>query len=83
MSQAVHEKVLEAISKLEQNINNQNIIDEKYEEIKQLFNSELEQLPYKSSSNAKQNKNFKKGQSFWNDELGNLWNDYCDKEMQK
>ena len=74
------EKVLETISKLEQNINNQNTIDETYVQIKNLFNNEIEQLPLKSSNNAKQNKNFKKGQGFWNEELGLLWSDCCDKE---
>ena len=80
MSNETHEKVMETIRKLEQNVNDQKTIDEKYEAVKLLFNDELVKLPNKSSNNAKSNKQFRKGQSFWNDELAKLWDDYCTKE---
>ena len=82
MSPEIQEKILETINNLEQMVSNQQNIDEKYEEIKKLFNDEIEKLPFKTSDSSKQNKQFKKGQGFWNDELGNLWNDYCNKEKQ-
>ena len=37
----------------------------------------MEKLPLKTSGNPKQNRNHRKAQSFWNEELQNLWNTNC------
>ena len=50
--------------------------------IKDLLTAELDKLPNKCSSDSKQNKKVRTGSGFWNEELSNLWNDYCDKEKE-
>ena len=82
MSPEIQEKIRQTIDNLEEMATSQHNIDDKYEEIKKLFSDEIDKLPFKASSSNKQNKQFRKGQSFWNDELGTLWNDYCQKEKQ-
>ena len=64
MSPEIREKVLETIRQLENNLNSQEEIDAKYQEIKNIFSNEMEKLPYKSSNDKKQNKNYRKAQSF-------------------
>ena len=83
LSDEVHIQVLETISKLETTIESQNELDRTWSEVKQLFMTELSQLPDLPVS---QNKNFlskfKKCKKFWNEELANCWKNVCNSEKQ-
>ena len=75
--------VVDAIARLESQINNQGEIDKLWKEIKQLFLTEMEKLPDIPTTNSKKmKKNYRKMQPFWNDELGNLWFSACQAEKQ-
>ena len=83
LSDEVHIQVLEAIDKIENALKSQNEIDRTWSQIKELFLSELNQLPdLPQSQNKKSNSNFKKSKKFWNEDLSNYWKSMCNSERQ-
>ena len=70
MSQETKRQVQETILKLETGISNQNELDRLWGEVKSLMLNELGSLPDLPTSNSKKNnKQFKKSQPFWNQNL--------------
>ena len=83
LSDEVHTQVLETISKLETTIESQNELDRTWSEVKQLFMTELSQLPdLPVSQNKNFSSKFKKCKKFWNEELANCWKNVCNSEKQ-
>ena len=81
MSEEISNQILNTINKLEMGIKNQNEIDRLWFEVKTLFLNEMSKLPdLPTSTNKKNNRNFRKCQPFWNNELENLWKDVCTTE---
>ena len=78
MSEDINNQVLETIMRLENGLKNQQEIDRLWVEVKELFLNEMSKLPdLPTSSNKKSNKNLKKSQPFWNDELEQIWREVC------
>ena len=75
--------VLSTITRLENAVNTKNEIDALWLEVKNIFISEMSTLPDVPVSNLKkQKRKFRKGKSFWNPELENLWSETCKAEKQ-
>ena len=78
MSDEVLEQVLQAISKLENEVNTKEEINQRWTEVKQIILSEMNNLPAVSRSSFKnQNRKFRKSKPFWNLELETLWSKSC------
>ena len=66
--------ITETIAKLETEVASKKELDLLWAETKQIILKEIEKLPdICISNNNKQNKKFKKGTPFWNEELEALW----------
>ena len=71
-------KVKETISKLENSTKNQTEIDSIYNEVMDIFTSEIDKLPNMPNPQSKKGKQtLRKASPFWNDELQNLWENRC------
>ena len=81
MSEEIFQQILGTISRIENSSKNQAEINKLWIEIKDMFLNEMSRLPdLPSSDNSKLNKNRKKSQKFWNDDLSKLWKDTCHAE---
>ena len=81
MSEEILNLVLNTIRKIENQIESRNEIDSLWDDVKQIFLSEMSLLPdMPTSSDKKQNRRFNKCKSFWNDELEALWLRSCNFE---
>ena len=81
MSDEIKVKVDETIKKLEAKIDNQNELDILWNEVQSLLLNELETLPDIPKSCYKNtNKQFKKSQKFWNEDLETAWRAACKAE---
>ena len=82
-SESSRELKIIASDTIENAMKNQNEIDGTWSQIKELFLSELNQLPdLPQSLNKKSNSNFIKSKKFWNDDLSNYWRSMCNSEKQ-
>ena len=78
MSDEVLELVLQAISKLENEVNTKEEINQRWSEVKHIILAEMSRLPDDPLSNyKKQNRKFRKSKPFWNAELETLWSQSC------
>ena len=81
MSDETKCKVDVTIKKLEAKINNQNELDTLWNEVQNLILNELETLPdIPKSCYREKNKQFKKSQKFWNENLETAWRAACKAE---
>ena len=83
MSPEIHQQVCETIRRIETSEYTQLEINELWSKIKNLFSSELNNIPsVPTSNNKRQNKLFRKSQPFWNADLAELWKTTCEAEKQ-
>ena len=78
MSQETLELVLSTISRLQTAVDTKEEIDLLWAEVKNVFISEMSNLPDIPKSNfKKENRKFRKCKPFWNQELEELWSTSC------
>ena len=78
MSQETLQQVIQTISKLENIVDTKDEINSLWNEVKNIFLTEMNTLPnIPTSKFKKQNKKFKKSQPFWNSELEKMWKNSC------
>ena len=81
MGDAIFQKNLGTISRLEDAKNNQAEINQLWTEIKSMFLNEMNCLPNLPTSNSsKLNKNRLKSKHFWNEDLAIQWKNTCQAE---
>ena len=81
MGQETLELVLQTISKLQNIVDTKDEIDLLWNEVKQIFLSEMSKLPdIPRSDFNKQNRKFRKCKPFWNEDLESFWSTSCKAE---
>ena len=81
MSDEIKAQVEATIVCLENIVLNQSALDNLWLSVKQLLLDELDTLPDLPKSNQKkQNKNFRKSQPFWNNNIEDAWKEVCRSE---
>ena len=83
MSAELSLQINNTILRLENAVQNQAQLDQLWADVKNLLVEELDTLPNLPISNCKkQNKLFKKSQTFWNENLATAWSNVCRSESE-
>ena len=81
MSDEIKAQVEATIVRLESIVQNQSVLDNLWLSVKQLLLDELDTLPDLPKSNQKKkNRNFRKSQPFWNNNIEDAWKEVCRSE---